>query len=316
MIKSGKLKLLIPLLFLATVVRAQVDAQYSQYNEVLNYYNPAAVGANNELAIQAIHKMQWVGLKHAPQSFFFSANSPVRFLRQNHGVGIAFFNESIGLYTNQSFSVQYAYKIKLWGGWLSVGPQLGLFDQKFDATQIHIPSSDYHQPSEEGVPTGNMQGMTFDMGLGIHYSHKRFYVGISCTHLLESVVELDEKTTSYIPRVYYLMAGYNISFKKSLIELQPSFLLKSDLNITQFDLSLRAWYDKRFNAGVSWRYGDAVVVMAGAKIKGVQVGYAYDIITSALGKVSSGSHEIMLCYAFDLSKLGHKKNKHKSVRIL
>lgn len=303
-------------LFVTVAVKAQVDAQYSQYNEILNYYNPAAAGRDNQLAIQAIHKMQWVGMDNAPMSFFFTAHSPIRFLRQNHGIGFALFNESIGLYTNQSFALQYAYKMNLWGGQLSFGPQLGLFDQRFDATKIHIPSSDYHQPSEEGIPTGDMQGMTFDMAFGIFYSHKNFYVGLSCMHLLESTVELDSKMTSYLPRAYYFSAGYNIPLKKSLIELQPSLLLKTDLNVVLVDVSLRAWYDKRFYAAMTWRYGDAVVVMAGARIKSVQVGYAYDINTSAIAKVSSGSHEMMLSYCFDWGKLGHKKNKHKSVRIL
>lgn len=304
------------LTFSARVVQGQVDAQFSQYNEFLSYYNPGAVGLNNQLNVHAIHKMQWVGIDNAPTSFFFGADMPLRFLKRQHGVGISFFNESIGLFTNQAFSIQYAYKLKLFGGQLSFGPQIGLFDQNFDATKIHNPSSDYHQGSDEGIPIGNAQGMAFDMSLGAYFTHKYFYAGLSSSHIMESTIELDEKTSTYIPRAFYFVAGSNIRIKKTLIDLQPSVFVKSDLIATQVDVTLRAWYDKKFNGGLSWRYGNAVVVMLGAKIKNVQVGYAYDIDISPISKVSSGSHEIMLSYLLDMDNSGNRKNKHKSVRIL
>jgi len=303
-------------LLLSERSRAQVDAQFSQYFDVLNYYNPAAAGKDNVLRVSGIDRMQWVGVRNAPQSFFFSVDTPFKLFNRKQGVGICFFNESIGLFTNRSFSLQYALKIKLFGGELSIGPQLGFFDQGFDASKIYIPSSEYHQSSEDGIPTSSGQGMTFDAALGAFYTHKNYYVGLSTTHMMESTIQLDSKTTTYLPRAFYFLGGCNIPLKKSLIDLQPSLMVKSDLITTQLDVTLRGWFNKRFSGGLTWRPGDAVVVLLGAKIKSIQVGYSYDISISTMAGASNGSHELGMSYCFDLKNLNNSKNKHKSVRIL
>ena len=79
-----------------------------------------------------------------------------------------------------SFGIQYAYKVKLWGGQLSLGLQLGLISQIFDGTEVFIPESDYHQQTiDDAIPTSEVQGTAFDVGFGVYYTHKYFYAGLS-----------------------------------------------------------------------------------------------------------------------------------------
>jgi hypothetical protein len=99
-------------------------------------------------------------------------------------------------------------------------------------------------------------------------------------------------------------------------ELRPAVLLKSDAVNTDMDLNLTCLYNKKFWGGVTYRTGEAVVVMAGLELfEGFKVGYAYDIQTSALINHTQGGHEILVNYCF---KIGVEKapQKYKSIRFL
>lgn len=62
-------------------LRAQVDAQFSQYWALPNYYNAGAVGQGDKLNIRAGSRQQWVGMPGAPKTFFVSAEMPFRFFK-------------------------------------------------------------------------------------------------------------------------------------------------------------------------------------------------------------------------------------------
>jgi hypothetical protein len=48
---------------------------------------------------------------------------------------------------------------------------------------------------------------------------------------------------------------------------------------------------------------------------GIRIGYAYDFPLSDIRKSTSGSHEFMVNYCFDLS-LGKSPMRYKSIRFL
>ncbi len=127
--------------------------------------------------------------------------------------------------------------------------------------------------------------------------------------------DIDEQTTSFISRIYYLTGGYNIKLGNPLIELQPSALFKSDAVTYQLEVTAKAEYKKMFNGGISWRKGDGFVFLLGVKIKNIDAGYSYDLSTSEISKVSHGSHELFIRYSMPLEK---RKDRHsgKSIRIL
>ena len=206
--------------------------------------------------------------------------------------------------------------MKLWGGNLGLGLQLGLLDQRFDGTKVSIPTSDEHVSTEEGIPQTELQGMAFDMGFGAYYTHKYFYAGLSALHLTKPSITFDEKYETYIGRSYYFIAGGNIPFKNTLLELQPSMMLKTTFNITQVELTARLKYKKFLWAGLSYRWKDAMVVMIGAEIKNVVFGYSYDYSLSPIVKATSGSHEVFVGYSMKIDFSDKNKNKHKSIRIL
>ncbi len=296
--------------------KAQLDVQISQYWAIPTYYNPAASGLGEKINVTALSRLQWIGVDNAPSTFFVTADMPVEFFGKNHGVGVVVNNDKAGLFSNTSLGLQYAYKLKLWEGELSLGLRLGIISQSFDGSKVDIPETPDHNPSDEEIPQTNVSGMGVDAGFGAFYRHKYFDVSLSTTHLTAPSIELDEKSIVKIPRVFYLTVGSNIMLKNPLFEVYPSVMLKTTMQFTQFDASMRLRYNKMFWTGLSYRVNDAVVVMIGGEFKSIRVGYAYDIGTSALAKVSGGSHEVFASYAFEIKKSKKLKNKHKSIRIL
>ena len=104
--------------------KAQIDTQFSQYWALPGYYNPAAAGSSDKLNILTSTRQQWIGMPGAPQTYFVTGDMPFKFLKQNHGVGLVVTSETEGLYSHLILVAQYAFKIKLWKGVLSLGIQL------------------------------------------------------------------------------------------------------------------------------------------------------------------------------------------------
>ena len=326
---------------------AQFDTQLSNYWSTINAFNPAYAGQSGNLEATLISRLQWMGITRAPRSTILTAEMPLQFMGRTHGVGASMYNDRQGFFSTTVISGQYAWKKKLFKGDFSVGLQLGYIQQSFDAgDDLILGDSDDHSSTDEGIPTGAVSGSSVDAALGLFYSKPKWFAGISVTHLLAPELSLgggEGSESNYymeIPRTYYFIAGYNIQLNNPLIELRPTILLKtlemSSVHLepdslvevieedvlkammrnTQLDVSVRMVYNKKFWGGLSWRNGDAMVLMLGGKFKMIEAGYAYDFPISKIIKESTGSHEIFIKYVLDLNLKKGIKNRHKSVRIL
>ena len=284
-------------LLMAVQAKAQTDAQFSQYFEVPAYYNTAAIGTTDLLKIN-----------------------------KRFGVGLVMQQESMGLFKNMNIGAQVAYKQKLFKGTLSIGLQVGFFDQTFKGSEVYIPDDDdYHQSTDEAIPQQDIRGNAFDMGLGLFYTHKWFWAGLSATHLNSPSVKLNaesgensnEKNYEFnLGRTLYFMAGSNIRVKNTLFEVMPSVLVKTDFNFTTWEATARCRYNKFLTGGVGYRWKDAVYLTLSAEFKGFFLGYSYDYPTSAISKASSGSHEVFAGYSLKLDLGDKNRHRHKSIRIM
>ncbi|MDR1810610.1 MAG: type IX secretion system membrane protein PorP/SprF [Prevotella sp.] len=292
---------------------AQWDPQFSQYWRVKTYFNPAFAGETSDLQATILHRQQWVGISGAPKTFIIAADMPFRFFERVHGVGLSMMTESIGLFSNKSLNVQYAYK-KQWGkNLLNIGVQAGLHTIGFASDKIHLTGDG---ETDDAQPTGGEDGKAYDFGLGVSWITPDYYAGLSVSHLTEPAVELSENSETFISRTYYLTAGYNIRFQNPLYELQPSFLIKSDAVFIQYDITARLVYAKMFNAGISWRKDDGFIFSLGLKYKSIDAGYAYDLSMSDINVASSGTHEFFVRLSMPIKLQPAGKNRQKSVRIL
>lgn len=315
----GKIKVIlivVAVLCITTKGYAQYDAQLSQYWALPSYYNPGAAGSTDKLNINAATRQQWLGMPGAPKTFLIMGDMPFKLFKQQHGVGLIISTEKIGLFSNTALALQYSFKVKILGGQLGLGLQLGMINQVFNGSEVYIPESEYHNQTDDGIPTNEVKGMGFDLGFGIYYTHKYFWTGISAQHLTSPTITFDEKYETYIPSSYYFSAGGNIPFKNSLIILQPSMLLKTTFQTFQVEFGAIVKYNKFVWGGLSYRLNDALIFTVGGEWKGIKLGYSYDYALSDIVKATSGSHEVFVGYSMKLD-LGKKtKNKHKSIRIL
>jgi len=80
------------------------------------------------------------------------------------------------------------------------------------------------------------------------------------------------------------------------LSLMPSFLIKQIAPVPlTFDLNMKLNFKDKIWLGASYRQGDSFGVLAGINVSSfINVGYSYDITTSALNTVSNGTHEIVI----------------------
>lgn len=318
---SGKSmrKVVLSLLFLLVCISpvfSQFDAQLSQYMFHNSAFNPAAVGEGDMIQITGQHRIQWVGMPNAGQTTIFSINSPLKIENSHHGIGFRFLNENVGLFTNQTAHLQYAYKKSLAGGVLSFGADIGFVSIGFKGSKDSIPEGDYHNQNDPLIPKTDVSGMGFDMNVGMFYSTPRYYAGLSYSHLNSPTVNWGDNYDFKLIGTLYFTGGYNWVLPDPKFVFKPSTLLKTDFSSLQLDATARLEYDNKYWGGLSYRIQDAVVVLAGINIAGgMSIGYSYDLPTSQIITVSSGSHEIVLAYNFEYI-FQKRTSKFKSIRLL
>ncbi len=298
---------------------SQFDAQFSQYMFHTSSFNPAAVGEGDLIQITGQHRLQWLGMPNAGQTTVFSINSPLKVGKLKQGIGLIFLNDKVGQFTDQEAHIQYAYKKLLGNGVLSIGADLGFLSLGFNGgDSIHkIPIGDYYDfTTDPEIPKTNVAGISFDMNIGVYYSTKTFYTGLSYKHLNNPTV-LWGDFSQFKPRsTLFFTGGYHIALANPKYEFIPSTLIKTDFASWQIDLSSRLEYDNRYWGGISYRYQDAIIFLAGVNIAGgLSIGYSFDLPTSQVISVSSGSHEFLVTYCFEYI-FGQRGSKFKSIRIL
>lgn len=315
--------LVLAFLLCAVCLRAQFDAQVGQYMYLQPSYNPAAVGEGDLMRIYGSHRMDFVGIQDAPMTTYFSFSSPFVVGKTLHGAGVRFMNDKFGLFSNQSLYVEYAYKLKLGHGVLSVGLDLGFMNLSFavDSVDFAAGQDEYHQDSDpvlENLTSGEKgaSGMGFDMGLGVYYSAPRWWAGVSYGHLTQPKIEWSDVTELAVRGTMYVVGGYKWQLKNRNWMLLPSAMLMTDFRGWDVNLTMLAQVQKRYRFGLGYRIAGSVNLMFGMDIvSGLQLGYTYELPANGLIRESYGSHEVYLSYGFNVLKPKHT-NKYKSVRYL
>ncbi len=301
------------LLAFAVQARAQYDPSFSHYWAMEPSYNPASVGKEAKINVAGAYAMTLTGFENNPRTMYFGGDLPFVFLKNYHGVGAQFVNDEIGLFSHKKFALQYAYKHKLFGGMASVGLQLGFLSEAFDGSKV-----DTETPSDPAFPTSSVTGTGMDLGAGLYYTHRSWYVGVSAQHLNAPTVELGDKQNFKIDATYYLTGGYNIKLRNPFLTVHPTMLARTDGTAYRVDVSARLKYandKKMMYVGMGYSPTNSATVMIGGNFHGISLGYSYEIYTSAIS-MGNGSHELFIGYQTDVNLAKKGRNKHKSVRIL
>lgn len=304
------------------------DVILGQYWETSTFYNPGATGATDFLRIRGGARLQWIGIDNAPKDFVGMADMPFKIGSKRLGTGVTVNQESIGLFRNLQVGAQLSYKFKLFKGTLSVGVQGAYFNQKFKGSEVVLPDDDdFHEGTDEAIPTQDVSGSAFDLGAGVWYTRGEWWAGISGAHLLQPTVRMKIESTSgdsadmeyfetELSRTLYFMGGGNIQLKNTLFELQPSLLVASDFTDITGEADLRVRWNKMVSLGVGYRWKSALKAELSAEIKNFFLGYCYEYPLSSIAKASSGSHEILAGYRLKIDLSKKNRNKHRSIRLM
>ena len=293
--------------------KAQYDPTYSHYFSMEPSFNPASVGKFNTLNVVGAYALDFAGFEHNPNTFYVGADMPVFFLKTFHGVGLSLLNDKIGLFTHQRISGQYAYRFKFLGGRLALGVQLGLLMETFDGSKIDVEDS-----NDPALPKSEVTGNSFDAGVGLYYTHKSWYAGLSAQHLTAPTIDLGETNELKVDPTYYLTAGYNIKLRNPFLSIPVSTLVRYDGVSWRGDITSRVVYKndkKKLYGGASYSPGNSVTFLIGGSFHGINIGYSYEVYTSAVNP-GNGSHELFVSYQTDINLQKKGRNKHKSVRFL
>lgn len=300
-------------LFSVLYARAQYDVVFSHYWLMETSFNPAAAGKGNKLNAVGAYQMSFTGYEGNPNTFYVGADLPLYFMRQYHGVGLSLLNDKIGAFTHQRIAGQYAFRKNLFGGMISAGVQLGLVMEKFDGTKI-----DLDDTSDPAFNRSQISGNALDVGFGLYYVHKLWYVGVSGQHLTGPTVALGETNEMKVDPTFYLTGGYNIKLRNPYITVPTSVLARYDGTAYRADITARVVYQnekKRMYAGVGYSPTNSVTGYIGGSFQGINVGYSYEMFTGGAG-LGNGTHELMVSYQLDINLQKKGRNLHKSARIL
>ena len=308
------------LFFVTVLVKGQFDAQFSQnmFNQLTN--NPGFAGSSGMFNLSAINRQQWVGFEGAPKTTVFGADVNLNIFKHESGLGLVFLNDEIGPFKNLVMSFSYAYRFDFDQGSLGVGLSVGLLNQTLDGTTLDpLGGGDgdtYHSKDDPSIPQSEVKGMAFDMGFGAFYESAKYYAGFSVNHLNKPSPNFDGEFQSYLKPTFFLNGGIRYKLKNHPVVLVPSLYLKTDFAALQVDVNLNAVIKDKYWGGLTYRHQDAIVILAGMELlTGLKIGYSYDITISRLSSYSSGTHEVMIGYSFDLN-MEKRTKRYKSVRYL
>ena len=277
-------------LFVLSTVQAQQEAQFTQYNDNMLYYNPAYAGSRGYLEVAGIHRQQWIGIKGAPMSQTVSFHTPIDF--SNIGLGLSVLNDRVGplnqtwLNADISYTLRFRNKTRL-----SFGMNAG-----FNMLSARFSDLNLADANDDLLSQDMPNQFLPNLGAGAFYRSKHFYVGFSVPRIVQSksefgLVNYDDQ------RHYYFSAGGYFQISDQLAG-RPSIMFKFTDNAPfALDLSYAFVINEKFWIGANYRLSESVGVLAQIQLNdNFKLGYSFDVSTSKLVRYNYGTHEIMLSY--------------------
>lgn len=289
-------------LFLSVILTAllfhKTSAQqlpiYTNYLLNAYAYNPAVAGSKKDLVVNANYRNQWVGFEDAPVTYGINLHSGLG-KSKKAAVGALLSADNTGMLSKTSGYLTFAYHVRLNDTYkLGLGLSVGMVQYRIKLYDARIADSG------DELLTGNLlSNNVFDSNGGLYFYSDKLFVGLSGFQYLGNKITWKDSKSTLNPH-FYITAGYMFDVSKK-ISIQPSALVKFSKPVpAQPEFSLRAFYNKMFWIGGSYRLNDATSILAGVttlKDK-LSISYAYDIPNAKIRTYTSGSHEIILTYQF------------------
>lgn len=298
---------------------AQQKPQYSQY--MINNFllNPAIAGIEDYADIRLSARNQWVGIEGAPNTYYLSAHTRLakkniaaspgsvetktpgfaaerekRSIYRNesykprHGIGLILLHDKLGPFERTEANFSYAYHTPLTGYIkAAAGVSAGVKQLKTAGSTLL-----FANPADAARTDRSTWRPNLSAGLWLYWS--TFYAGVSAAEMLGNAVAFSgESGEAGEARIHYFFTGAYKAAASERLTFIPSVMVKwlRPLPVS-VDYNLRALYNNRLWAGISYRQHDSIAFLAGLTLNHIyELGYAYDTGISSLG---GSSHEVVL----------------------
>jgi type IX secretion system PorP/SprF family membrane protein len=315
------------LIIINLAAKAQQEPIYSTYMLTRHVANPGFVGSESTVNAMFLNRTMFAGIGDGkPVTSVFGVEAPIDILGAKNGLGLIIVSDRLGFYDNVEIDAKYAYHHQLTNGMFGGGISFRISNFTLNPTWNSPSEGDYwiEATSDPTVPIGSdLSTITFGVGLGFYYETTDYYLGLAATnlnrseHLFRSNSN-EEWNSSYNVPHYYLNGAYNIELPDPLFDLQPSFILRSDLASYTLDVNGTTYFKDKYWAGfglrVSPRNFQAFNFLGGVELfNGLKISYMLDINTSII-TLAPTSHEIMVSYSFNIET--KRDQRYKSIRYL
>ncbi|MBI1192162.1 MAG: type IX secretion system membrane protein PorP/SprF [Bacteroidetes bacterium] len=279
--------LIVLLVGLSSTLVAQQEARYAQFLFHKLALNPGYAGARDVLSMAALYRHQWTGIDQAPRTLALSLHAPLR--QERLALGFQLVHDRLGLATSTGLYSDWAYRIPVGKGKLSIGLQAGLVNQQLALTSA-VPL-DGNDPFLQR----NQNHWFPNAGAGLYYASKTWYAGLSAPQLTQSSITDLAGSQASQSRHYAAMGGYAWKINPD-VKLHPqALLLVAEGAPVQAEGNLSVLISERFWTGVGYRSSSTAVFNLGYEmVSGLRFGYAYDLTLGAFSAQTGGSHELMI----------------------
>ncbi|WP_298298396.1 type IX secretion system membrane protein PorP/SprF [Hydrotalea sp.] len=317
--------LLIIIHFYFVAAAAQQRPYYTQY--ILNNFiiNPAVAGIENYADVKLSHRIQWEGLTDAPVTTYFTIQGPLH--KSNYpvttatgyrtpgenprgnaywrnytsapahaGIGLTLLNDKAGSLNRFTATATYAYHVGLTPGTnLSAGISAGISQLSLNTSNLN-----FAVPVDPAVANANtINRLKPDISAGLWLYAANYFLGLSVQQIIPDAIYFSNQPVGIVPGKLvphiFFTGGYRYTLSDDITAL-PSFQIRYIQPLPLgVDVNMKLQYRDFLWAGASLRYKNGFAAMLGVNVnQSVNIGYSYDYNTSALGTVSSGTHEILI----------------------
>ncbi len=280
---------------------AQQDPAFTYYNFNMQVVNPAYAGTWENLGFITIGRLQWAGMEGAPQTFTFSAQSPVG--TGKVALGLNIISDKAGFEKKTAVNADYSYKLKLTDEtYLRLGIKGGIISYSHNLSQY----TGYPDDPQDPLFVNDINNQILpNFGIGAFLNNENYYVGLSSPKILKSTFKNENSNYSSWAelRHFYLTGGLILDVSDEL-KFKPAFLTRYISGApVAVDLTANFLIKEKVWLGGNYRIGDSFGFIGQWIFDNkLRVGYAIDFTTNKLRLFHNGSHEVMVSYELDLSR--------------
>jgi len=284
--------LLIAFLFFGSIVMGQLYPVSSQYIYHGIVINPAESGKDGALSMTLGYRNQWLGFEGSPKTISGSVHAPLR--NDKVGLGFLILSDSYGIFSHTTFRGNYAYRIELGRGILSLG--LSASATLMDVSPSKLVAD---EPDEDFLNSLSESSIKPNFGVGAYYRTNSYFFGFSVPELLSQ--NWDGSSVAYRTKhdhsgySFFGYGGCKMRFH-SHFAFEPSMMVRYfSGNALQLDITPQLAISDKIWLGVNYRTEGSMTALLRCKIDHqISVGYSYDFEMGNKQRYLKNSHEIML----------------------